>query len=918
MPLTALQILRRDKANAAAFAERAGKTNTRRLLERAQLELNQRLARAEGLGGPGKDSFTANQMRAALAQVRAVLVPLQQGIQSAAVDIGRDSAEQGAGDTVEYIRRAEQEYRGSTRPLPFDTAAMVDEAVRGSNASVLRRLVGDPANPARPGILQRYGTNTIGLFEQAMQQRLIQGKSWAEARQDLVDASPFLQGKPAFWSERILRTESMFQHNAAGQQSLEQVHDAVGGMLKVLCATFDHRTGCLVGSTRVTGAVVRTIFRRRYQGQMVHIVTESGREFTTTPNHPMLTRRGWVGAHALDLSDQLVCDRWHEYSSAARDQHVADGPFTIAQLFEAAQFEMGVERYRGAEPDFHGDGRDGEVDVVHPRGLLGGGRLTPLFEPVTQGVFTPAGDPHRCPECGAVLGASAGELLDSTGVVPGCLTELLETNSYGRLRGAQRLCDDLQRLTTFVPGQHCMGVEVGAVASMLGAVALVPESLSRRVRATDPAFRQRLRDVAQVCGHRCRDLAQRETALVKLDRVVDVQVLLFDGHVFNLSTTDGYFTIDGAYTSNSDSIAVHGQVRRVSEAFQSWFGPYMHPPNRPNDREVVVPHNVAWALPDALKPRSDAEVAARWALEGRTGSPPPRPLMSTISPDDQSQQADQQPPMADQLEGQPPVGAPEPGQAPEASPTYSFPSPVDQPAEEGSYGPFEVRNPRYVVAHTHALFGRNLDGRDYQQLLGMTNELPGTKPEASLGSSSMAKVVTASVRWVDAEGKVQAELARSFRPGVDGKVAVKHALFVVDDAHKGNGFGSKVLADQLESYPKLGVSKVSLDAAWDGPYVWSRAGFHVADEQQWQRMQDRFADYLRTRPGLPPKAVEDLVANVRTAKDIAQTTHSGKKLGKDFLRDYFGAYGEMPHMELVVGTPAYQGALDYFRSRGNR
>lgn len=378
MPLSALEILRRDKENAARYAERAGKTNARRLLERAQLELNQRLQRAEGLAGPGPGSFTAQQMRAALAQVRAVLVPLQHGIQAAALDIGKDSAESGAGDAVEYIQRAEQEYRGSARPIPFDTAAMVDVAVQGSNASVLRRLAGDPDHPAQPGVLQRYGVGTIGLFEQAMQQRLIQGKSWDEARADLTNASPFLQGKPAFWSERILRTESMFQHNAAGQQTLEQVHDLVGGMLKILCATFDHRTG-------------------------------------------------------------------------------------------------------------------------------------------------------------------------------------------------------------------------------------------------------------------------------------------------------------------SDSIAVHGQVRRVSEAFQSWFGPYMHPPNRPNDREVVVPHNSSWPLPDSLKPRSDGDVAARWALEGRTGSPPPRPLMSTVDLADAARQ--DLPPMAEAPAfepGAPPApneAEPLPATRVEAPVEYSAPVEPERPAQ---------------------------------------------------------------------------------------------------------------------------------------------------------------------------------------------------------------------------------------------
>lgn len=82
--------------------------------------------------------------------------------------------------------------------------------------------------------------------------------------------------------------------------------------------------------------------------------------------------------------------------------------------------------------------------------------------------------------------------------------------------------------------------------------------------------------------------------------------------------------------TGSDSYAVHGQIRRPEEAFAWWGGSYQHPPNRPNDREVVVPHRIDWPIPDGLKWKSDGEIAARWAKEGKKGGPPGRPLMTTV------------------------------------------------------------------------------------------------------------------------------------------------------------------------------------------------------------------------------------------------------------------------------------------------
>jgi hypothetical protein len=82
--------------------------------------------------------------------------------------------------------------------------------------------------------------------------------------------------------------------------------------------------------------------------------------------------------------------------------------------------------------------------------------------------------------------------------------------------------------------------------------------------------------------------------------------------------------------TGSDSFAVHGQIRRPDEAFAWWEGLYQHPPNRPNDREIVLSHRTSWPIPAELAWRSDSEVAARWALEGRKGAPPPRPKMTTV------------------------------------------------------------------------------------------------------------------------------------------------------------------------------------------------------------------------------------------------------------------------------------------------
>lgn len=86
----------------------------------------------------------------------------------------------------------------------------------------------------------------------------------------------------------------------------------------------------------------------------------------------------------------------------------------------------------------------------------------------------------------------------------------------------------------------------------------------------------------------------------------------------------------------ADSFAVHGQIRRPEEAFETWYGEMQYPPARPNDREIVVTHRVAWAIPANLRQLDNGAVAARWAAEGGKGKGrkmPPRPLMTTVDLD---------------------------------------------------------------------------------------------------------------------------------------------------------------------------------------------------------------------------------------------------------------------------------------------
>jgi len=245
---TPREVLAANRDSALRLVQSAGTSRTRVLLEDSERELVQRLA---GIPG-GARTFTRVQMEATLAQVRHVLYGLKDGMEDVLVEGAETGSAHAAAGTVEYLERAEREFRGTgTKSLALDEVSMFEEARVGARASVLRRLASsgtdapgasDAEHPARMGILDRYGVETIGHFENELQKGLLARLPWEDVKANLVSKSPFLQQKPGFWAERIVRTELMGAYNRAGWESIREADSQLGDMCKILSATFDERT----------------------------------------------------------------------------------------------------------------------------------------------------------------------------------------------------------------------------------------------------------------------------------------------------------------------------------------------------------------------------------------------------------------------------------------------------------------------------------------------------------------------------------------------------------------------------------------------------------------------------------------------------------------------------------------------------
>jgi len=195
-------------------------------------------------------------------------------------------------------------------------------------------------------------------------------------------------------NQRRASTATMFQAAAEGETDLIEVSSHLGARPK--CAPYQGRIfsisgksrkypalastsfgqadgllgiNCVLEGTLVSGPAERAVYRRKYTGELITIRTSNGHELTVTPNHPILTDKGWVAANLLEVGSNVV-------SRAILDGEGGIGPnpnhgiSAIEDKFNLLFHGGDVFSLSPSACNFHGDIPDHEVDVVFRKGFL--------------------------------------------------------------------------------------------------------------------------------------------------------------------------------------------------------------------------------------------------------------------------------------------------------------------------------------------------------------------------------------------------------------------------------------------------------------------------------------------------------------------------------------------------------------------
>jgi hypothetical protein len=327
---------------------------------------------------------------------------------------------------------------------------------------------------------------------------------------------------------------------------------------------------CFPGSVAVSGPPVVGAVSRWFEGELVVLRTASGNELTCTPNHPVLTPEGWVAAGELNPGRRLVRrGLGHGVMNRVRpdEQHA---PARIEDVARAAQESsaMLAVRVPVAPEDFHGDGRGSDVAVVSAdrlllndpidaaraehldeRALLGIDLNHPLLSgegAPGEGRFglrdTAMARAGRGGHADALLsrqpGIAAYRGVTSIDVGPGVLEPV-----------NHRASDDTSALGEFA-GRGATAVLVEE-RRKVGTRPLAPEPGYVSFGPEHAAFAEVLGDLADrpATGY-SEALGGLPTGQVLLDELIEVGRRSFEGHVYNLQTTRGWYEANGFIVHN--------------------------------------------------------------------------------------------------------------------------------------------------------------------------------------------------------------------------------------------------------------------------------------------------------------------------------------------------------------------------------
>ena len=274
---------------------------------------------------------------------------------------------------------------------------------------------------------------------------------------------------------------------------------------------------CFPGDVVVSGRA-NAALQASYSGELIKLTTQRGARLAVTPNHPVLTSKGFAPAHSLRQGDHVLNYGSDRVGPAlgTLDVDAQNDPSPIEELFHAMDLRGFARSVPASGTEFYGDSRSmhGDVRVVAAHREL-------LRDREAKG-----------PERGSRLVFEQAATREAIEMGPGHFDLGLE---------------GLRLSARGLPGRAALspdGVRVGLDGGPLQVFRFGSASDS------DAAVTQPPREGSSADPGLVAELLQRGSGRVALDEIVEVGNEEFRGHVFDLQSPVGWIVANGIVTSN--------------------------------------------------------------------------------------------------------------------------------------------------------------------------------------------------------------------------------------------------------------------------------------------------------------------------------------------------------------------------------
>lgn len=321
---------------------------------------------------------------------------------------------------------------------------------------------------------------------------------------------------------------------------------------------FQRHPRCFPAGVVVSGPQSLATTRRWYEGELTIITTASGKRLPATGNHPILTDHGWVPANLLSEGDNVISGSGGQGAAPLVVPDVRQMPSRIEDV--SVPFGVALHGMPTTAEDFHGDGGHGEVDAVLADSLLRHRELSTLGQPPSEHSLTFRMEAAGSLASGGSLTEHLVGLLDAAdGMVRS--GSLIGSLGSGHLPGSHLASVRHPSCTHAslgqVPADHTPADPVAAAEAVLALAALVRRShlgdgqneVATRWDAPASPFTVESREAY---ARRGEDLRLRLAGQISSDRIVELRRVQWSGHVYNLTSSEGWYEANGLIVSNCD------------------------------------------------------------------------------------------------------------------------------------------------------------------------------------------------------------------------------------------------------------------------------------------------------------------------------------------------------------------------------